>query len=92
MKLYYFLAIISIILASCDANNETSDAYGNFEATEVTVSALGQGQIMQFDLDEGSVLEKGQQIGLIDTIDLHLQLEQLINFDLSKWRREDAAG
>ena len=78
MKSYLIVLISAILLASCTGNHETSDAYGNFEATEITVSALGQGQIIQFDLDEGSVLEKDQRIGLIDTIDLHLQLEQLI--------------
>jgi len=78
MKSYLIVLIGALLLTSCTGNHETSDAYGNFEATEVTVSALGQGQIIQFDLDEGSVLEKDQLIGLIDTIDLHLQLEQLI--------------
>ncbi len=78
MKPHYLLFIVPIFLISCMGNHEKSDAYGNFEATEITVSALGQGQILQFYIDEGSLLEKGQVIGLIDTIDLHLKLEQLI--------------
>jgi HlyD family secretion protein len=79
MKAYYFMIVVIIILASCSGNNHKSDAYGNFEATEITVSALGQGQILEFILEEGSLLNKGQRVGLIDTTDLHLKLQQLVN-------------
>jgi HlyD family secretion protein len=79
MKAYYFIVVALIILVSCSGNNHRSDAYGNFEATEITVSALGQGQILEFDLEEGSMLKKGQRVGLIDTTDLHLKLQQLVN-------------
>ncbi|MEA3479478.1 MAG: efflux RND transporter periplasmic adaptor subunit, partial [Bacteroidota bacterium] len=78
MKSYQYLFIISIFLISCTGNNNKSDAYGNFEATEVTVSALGQGQILRFDVEEGSILHEDQVVGLIDTIDLHLKEEQLV--------------
>lgn len=78
MKFYNLLIIITIVLVSCTGNNNKSDAYGNFEATEVRVSALGQGQILSFDVEEGSILQKDQVVGLIDTIDLHLKKEQLI--------------
>lgn len=78
MKSKYLILITIIFLFSCDGNNEKSDAYGNFEATEVTVSALGQGQILEFIVEEGSVLTKDQVVGQIDTIDLYLKLEQLI--------------
>jgi HlyD family secretion protein len=78
MKAYYLLLIVVVVLGSCTGNNHKSDAYGNFEATEITVSALGQGQILAFGVEEGSVLAEGQEVGLIDTTDLHLKLQQLL--------------
>jgi len=78
MKTNHQIIIILVILLGCSGNNHKSDAYGNFEATEITVSALGQGQVLEFDLDEGSLLKKGQRVGLIDTTDLHLKLQQLV--------------
>lgn len=80
MKLNIRLAIIPLpflLLLGCNNNSEKSDAYGNFEATEITVSAQASGEIMQFKLEEGDMLKKGQVIGYIDTTDLHLRKEQL---------------
>ena len=70
--------LVLVVLFACSGNNHKSDAYGNFEATEITVSALGQGQILAFEVEEGSVLAQGQEVGLIDTTDLHLKLQQLV--------------
>jgi HlyD family secretion protein len=64
-------------LISCNVNIETSDAYGNFEATEITISAQATGEIKQFALDEGDFLKTGQTIGWIDTTDLALKKAQL---------------
>jgi len=77
MKLSYPLIAISALLFSCNGNNEKSDAYGNFEATEIIVSAETNGRILQFNVDEGQELHAGQQVGLIDTTDLYLKIEQL---------------
>jgi len=65
------------ILAGCSGRNNLSDAYGNFEAIEYLISAEGQGKILSFDLEEGSVLSKGQIVGYIDTMALYLQKQQL---------------
>lgn len=54
------------------------DAYGNFEATEVVVSAQTTGQILHFTPVEGSWLASGAVVALIDTIQLALQREQLV--------------
>lgn len=71
---YLFLAF----LAGC-SNHERSDAYGNFEATEITVSSQANGQLLTFEVKEGIYLEKGQPVGLVDTVDLYLKLSQLRN-------------
>lgn len=76
---YYILGlgIIVFSLFSCGNGNGKADGYGNFEATEITISAENNGKLVQFDVDEGDVLEKGQFIGHIDTIPLSLKREQL---------------
>jgi len=70
--------IIPLILFSCGNNREKADAYGNFEATEITISSEGSGKLMQFDLEEGKVIDRSHFIGYIDTIPLSLKREQLL--------------
>ncbi|MCB0447557.1 MAG: HlyD family efflux transporter periplasmic adaptor subunit [Gelidibacter sp.] len=80
MKNYSYILGISIIassLFSCGNGNGKADGYGNFEATEIMISAENIGKLMQFDINEGDMLEKDQFIGYIDTIPLALKREQL---------------
>jgi len=80
MKNYNFILVISVLamsLSSCDDSNGKADGYGNFEATEITVSSENNGKLMQFDVNEGDVLKKDQFMGYIDTIPLALKREQL---------------
>ncbi|QCE42505.1 HlyD family secretion protein [Psychroserpens sp. NJDZ02] len=71
------IGIILLTLISCGNDNGKADGYGNFEATEIIISAENNGKLMQFNLDEGDVLQKEQFIGYIDTIPLALKREQL---------------
>lgn len=64
-------------LISCNKNNDKADGYGNFEATEVTISAEANGKIEYLKLEEGDVLEPKIQVGLIDTTQLHFNKQQL---------------
>jgi HlyD family secretion protein len=77
MKTKYLYLIFPILLAACSGNNLKSDAYGNFEAKEVIVSAETQGKIIEFKAEEGQRLKKDQIVGIIDTISLSIQKEQL---------------
>ncbi|WP_405572464.1 HlyD family secretion protein [Winogradskyella sp. Asnod2-B02-A] len=80
MKYYKHILATTIIatsLFSCGNDNGKADGYGNFEATEITISAENNGKLMQFNLEEGDVLQKAQFIGYIDTIPLSLKREQL---------------
>jgi HlyD family secretion protein len=52
------------------------DAYGNVEATEVTVSAEAAGRLVAFDVKEGQTLTAGAGVGTIDPSDLQLQRNQ----------------
>ncbi|GGW61703.1 HlyD family secretion protein [Winogradskyella epiphytica] len=71
------LSILATSFFSCGNDNGKADGYGNFEATEITVSAENSGKLLQFDLKEGDLLTKEQFIGYIDTIPLALKREQL---------------
>lgn len=70
-------SIALIAMVSCNSN-EKADGYGNFEATEITVSAENNGKLNRFELNEGDVLQKGAFIGYIDTIPLSLKRKQLL--------------
>lgn len=74
----YSLILISILMYSCSDNNEKSDAYGNFEATEITISSEANGKLLKFDVEEGQILDAGQSTGLVDTLDLTLKKQQII--------------
>ena len=71
------LSIVLVSLASCTNSSKTADAYGNFEATEITISAENNGKLIQFAIEEGDVLKEKTFIGYIDTIPISLKREQL---------------
>jgi HlyD family secretion protein len=58
-------------LSSC--RKEDADAYGNFEATEVTVAAEVGGRLLALGLDEGDRVSRGTVVGAVDTIPLILE-------------------
>jgi HlyD family secretion protein len=70
-------ALFILPLIGCQQEESRSDAYGNFEAIETTISAEATGKLLEFKVEEGAVLKKGERIGLIDTTQLHLQRLQL---------------
>ncbi len=69
--------LIALVLFGGCGDGDEPDAYGNFEATEVTVSAEAQGRLLRFDVDEGDRLAQGAVVGLIDTTQLGLQRRAL---------------
>jgi HlyD family secretion protein len=76
---YKTLIIIALLLsAGCKNKSDQPDAYGNFEATEVIVSAETSGRILQFIPVEGTEIDKGAEIALIDTTLFHLQKAEII--------------
>lgn len=73
-RVIYILA--TIVAVSC-SNESDYDAQGTFEATEVVISAEGTGRILNFDIVEGEAIEANSTVGAIDSLQLHLQREQL---------------
>jgi HlyD family secretion protein len=75
---YAFLFSTAIfLLFSCSNKYGEADAYGSFEAEEIIVSAEGNGKIIELNLEEGQRMTAGQYVGLIDTLQLYLQKQQL---------------
>ncbi len=72
------LSILAMSVFSCSNSNGKADGYGNFEATEITVSAENNGKLLQFQVEEGNLLKKEQFVGYIDTIPLSLKKDQLM--------------
>ena len=65
-----------LMLASCGNKEKAYDATGVFEATETTVFAEQSGALMTFDVNEGDVIAQGQEVGLIDTTQIWLKIQQ----------------
>lgn len=62
---------------SCSDKEKRYDATGTFEATEVTVSAEQNGVLLNLDVCEGDWVERGRQVGLVDTVQLYLKARQI---------------
>ena len=68
--------LVAIVAVSC-SNEVEYDAQGTFEVTEVVISAEATGRILNFDIREGEAIEANSVVGAIDSLQLHLQREQL---------------
>jgi HlyD family secretion protein len=77
MKTRSLILVAAVILTGCKNKADKADAYGNFEATEVIVSSETIGRILKFDVTEGSEIDKGSEIALIDTTLFHLQKAEI---------------
>lgn len=73
-----FIGLAIVLLSACSGSDGDYDASGSFEATEIIVSAEASGKIERLTLMEGQLLEKGEQVGLIDTTQLYLQKMNLL--------------
>ena len=77
MKKIILIVLTSIGLFSCSDDKNKYDASGTFETTETIVAAEANGIIKQLDIEEGQILEAGQRIGYIDSVQLWLRKKQL---------------
>ncbi|MDE6371011.1 MAG: HlyD family efflux transporter periplasmic adaptor subunit [Duncaniella sp.] len=76
MRTATFILIASLMLAAC-GSTPGYDATGIFEATTVTVSAETSGKILSMPVSEGDSVRAGENIAVVDTTMLVLQLRQL---------------
>ena len=77
MKKMIAITAAALLLAACGEKEKAYDATGTFEATETTVFAEHSGALLTFSVSEGDAVSEGQQVGLVDTTQLHLQVLQL---------------
>ncbi len=78
MKKIIVLTGAAILLAACGNRGKEYDATGTFEATETTVYAEQNGALLAFDIREGDEVAAGAEVGLIDTTQAWLKMQQLI--------------
>ncbi|MEQ8523147.1 HlyD family efflux transporter periplasmic adaptor subunit [Gracilimonas sp.] len=70
------LAALIVLLVGCSSDPK-SDAYGQFEADEITISSESSGVLKSFTVKEGMKLENGQKAGQVDSTQLSLRKKEL---------------
>ena len=78
MRKILALAGTALMMAACGGNEKAYDATGTFEATETTVFAEQSGALLTFSVNEGDSIGQGQEVGLIDTTQTWLKIQQLV--------------
>lgn len=88
LKIIIRTAVIlsAVILISCGNSEKDVYASGTFDARELIISSKLNGEILEMSVTEGDLVEKDQILGVIDSVQLELQKEQL----LSSMRSMDA--
>lgn len=78
MKRYEILtfAAATVIFAGC-RNDIDFDACGQVDAEQVTVAAEAGGRILSLNVKAGDVLEAGQLLGAVDSVQTALQIKEL---------------
>jgi HlyD family secretion protein len=69
---------LAVFAAACEGNGKKADAYGNFEADEVLVSAEMSGRLLNWQVEEGDWLPADTVVAVVDTTQLQLRKEQLL--------------
>lgn len=77
MRKIISLASLAIIMTACGNKEKEYDATGIFEATETTVYAEQSGALLTFKADEGDEIDANTEVGVIDTTQLWLKIQQL---------------
>ncbi|MBR1387279.1 MAG: HlyD family efflux transporter periplasmic adaptor subunit [Alloprevotella sp.] len=72
-----FVVCALLLVAGCRKTEKAYDATGTFEATETTVYAEQNGALLSLQVTEGERYAAGQQVGLVDTAQVWLKLQQL---------------
>ena len=77
MQKMFLLASMALMMTACGGNEKDYDATGTFEATEITVFAEQSGALLSLDVNEGDKIESVRQVGLIDTTQIWLKIQQM---------------
>lgn len=85
-SLKLLIPVLPLLFTGCGDIDDDFDACGQIEAVDVIVSAESNGKIISLDVPEGSVLEQGECVGAIDSMQIYLQKMELIS------RKQNAAS
>ncbi len=77
MKYKLLILSLGMLIFACNTDTETSDAFGNFEAETVIVSAESSGKILELNVEKGEHINAGFVAAVIDTVQIKLQILQL---------------
>ena len=77
MRKIFALAGTALMMAACGGSEKAYDATGTFEATETTVFAEQSGALLTFNVNEGDSIGQNQEVGLTDTTQTWLKIQQL---------------
>lgn len=78
MVRYEILAAASAVTLLVGCRNDIDfDACGQIDAEQVTVSAEASGRILSINVREGDVLNAGQMVGAVDSVQTALQIREL---------------
>lgn len=72
----YVLGLV-VLLAACNKGGGEPDAYGNFQATEIMVSAETSGRIVEMPIEEGQKIEKDAIAVIVDSVQYYLKWQEL---------------
>ena len=76
MKYVYIIAF-AVLAGACNRSKYDADASGTFEADEVIVSSEIGGKLLSFTPEEGTALDSGKTVAVIDAENLILQKQQV---------------
>ena len=92
MKKLVIIIAAAFCVVACSKDKKSFDATGTFEATEIIVSSEANGKIMELNLDEGSKLNSGDVVGIIDTNQLDIAKRMLLQgIELLKTQKPNKA-
>lgn len=64
-------------IVACGKQDRDFDATGTFEAVETTVCAQQAGELVTWNVEEGSKVQRHAEVGLIDTTQIVLRMRQV---------------
>jgi HlyD family secretion protein len=76
-KLQLLWALPLLLSLGCNGVENDADAFGNFEAREVIVASETAGRLLHFNVEEGQELSPGIEVGVVDTTQVSLQLDEV---------------
>ncbi len=78
LSVYRFpLSVLWLAVVVACGGDSTPEAFGNFEAEEVTVSSQSSGMLVSFAPVEGQRIARGAIAGIVDTVQAALELSQV---------------